>query len=225
MPYQWLTCLLGRCNGTFLKKFEMSSFLMENILKEEFNTKKCSLKNPQQNQPRLEFQCISHNTSPEFKTKTQERYERNILLDEYSCFSRSCHLCYGQLNSDPFKLNSKISSELWRQDYPDLNYMERSCFYCPTQHFILNNVNLNTDKSFKKNSCSPHFLKRRHRTIFSDEQLNVLERLFNKTHYPDVIVREEIAGIINLTEEKVEVWFKNRRARWRKQKKDLPGIY
>ena len=48
-------------------------------------------------------------------------------------------------------------------------------------------------------------IKRRHRTIFTDEQLEILERMFERTHYPDVLVREQIANMINLTEEKVEV--------------------
>lgn len=46
---------------------------------------------------------------------------------------------------------------------------------------------------------------RRHRTIFTEEQLDALEELFLQNHYPDVNAREKLAQSTRLREERVEV--------------------
>ncbi|XP_043315849.1 rhox homeobox family member 1-like [Cervus canadensis] len=66
--------------------------------------------------------------------------------------------------------------------------------------------------------AGPPRRRRQHRK-FTAMQLRELEELFQETEYPDLLTRREIARRLGVTDTRVQVWFKNRRAKNRRNER------
>ena len=63
---------------------------------------------------------------------------------------------------------------------------------------------------------------RRFRSPFTTEQIEYLEQFFSHTPYPDVTTRENLSQRLNIEENRLQIWFSNRRARSRKTTASIP---
>ena len=64
---------------------------------------------------------------------------------------------------------------------------------------------------------NPPMLQRRQRTNFNEPQIQYLDEMFTKNPYPDINERDELATSLKTTEDRIQVWFQNKRARYRKK--------
>ncbi|XP_062843033.1 homeobox expressed in ES cells 1 [Trichomycterus rosablanca] len=99
----------------------------------------------------------------------------------------------------------------------------------PTQDDLKMNSSLEvlvTDKGKCEESVescrrSPSWcLGRRPRTAFSSLQIEILESVFQVNSYPGIDVREELAQKLHIDEDRIQIWFQNRRAKLKRSHRE-----
>ncbi|XP_026857661.1 homeobox expressed in ES cells 1 [Electrophorus electricus] len=64
------------------------------------------------------------------------------------------------------------------------------------------------------------YIGRRPRTAFSSVQIEILESVFRVNSYPGIDVREELAQKLHLDEDRIQIWFQNRRAKLKRSHRE-----
>ncbi|NP_571424.1 homeobox expressed in ES cells 1 [Danio rerio] len=81
-------------------------------------------------------------------------------------------------------------------------------------------------KSFSKSPTDSYrrtlnwYIGRRPRTAFSSVQIKILESVFQVNSYPGIDIREELAKKLQLDEDRIQIWFQNRRAKLKRSHRE-----
>lgn len=84
----------------------------------------------------------------------------------------------------------------------------------PTTHLLLWANGYSVPLSAAAPTCTVR--RRKSRTVFSEEQLLLLEESFQRNHYLSTSERQSIAQKLCLSEQQVKTWFQNRRTKLRR---------
>uniref|UniRef100_A0A0N4UDB3 Homeobox domain-containing protein n=1 Tax=Dracunculus medinensis TaxID=318479 RepID=A0A0N4UDB3_DRAME len=125
-----------------------------------------------------------------------------------------CTDCYGEFSAR-ISFSGRISqSNLWVTSNKEItNFIEGNGILLVFPHLWTASA---SNDALRLVSTSKSYRRRKARTVFSDQQLQGLEKRFESQRYLSTPERIELASLLNLSETQVKTWFQNRRMKHKK---------
>ncbi|XP_028409747.1 homeobox protein ceh-10-like [Dendronephthya gigantea] len=148
---------------------------------------------------------------------------RDILSERFdasttSCCESECCQNWDEFAEAPSGFTSNIKGFSQEKDYPrrlvgrTVSVIQKTT---EADYSHLKENNYDSDKCLKDEMQQG----RRARTVYTRNQVKELETIFQINHYVDLESRKSLSKRIGLEEDRIQVWFQNRRAKWRKTEK------
>ncbi|CAF0779875.1 unnamed protein product [Rotaria sp. Silwood1] len=96
---------------------------------------------------------------------------------------------------------------------------------CNEDISMIQSSNIEHEQNENEQLSMPMIYKKRIRTKFSQEQLNLLESTFQQHRYPTVDIVDDLVEQLKLPTQKITIWFQNRRARLKKSQQKFDDQY
>ncbi|KAF7690539.1 hypothetical protein HF521_012343 [Silurus meridionalis] len=156
--------------------------------------------------PKAPSACAHHQRSPRCQPPPYHLSTSGALI-----IQDRIYIYISQHNTHSLTHTHSHSSELGykQKDMATLHGQLMSTDY--PQHHALPGGNLSRNISMQPADYS---IKR---TNFTQQQIEVLEKVYSDTKYPDIYLRERLEALTGLPESRIQVWFQNRRAKSRRQ--------